>query len=144
VNEDGQILVRTSGLLDGDYEISVEASDNAGNTTVSSVRALVVGATALNEISTYPNPARNFANIRATFTGPANNQASAHVKIYDVKGHKVAEMPLSYSGSGVYEAKWNLQNSDGSTVANGVYIAEVKANLAGQSSKQRRKIAVLR
>lgn len=144
VNEDGQILVRTSGLLDGDYEISVEASDNAGNTTVSSVRALVVGVTALNEISTYPNPARNFANIRATFTGPANNQAYAHVKIYDVKGHKVAEMPLSYSGSGVYEAKWNLQNSDGSTVANGVYIAEVKANLAGQSSKQRRKIAVLR
>lgn len=144
VTDGGKILVNTSGLLDGDYQISVEAADNAGNTVSANVRALVVGATALNEISTYPNPARSHTNIRATFTGPSNNQAAAYVKIYDVSGHKVNEMSLPYTGSGIYETRWDLRNSSGDTVANGVYFAEVKATLGGQSSKQRRKIAVLR
>lgn len=141
---DGKVLVNTHGLLDGEYEIAIEAADNAGNTASGNVRALVVGTTALNEISTYPNPARNSSTIRAAFTGPANNQATVYARIYDVRGHKVAEMPLAYNGGGIYEARWNLSNQDGDAVANGVYFAEVKATLAGQSSKQRRKIAVLR
>ena len=142
--DDGKILVNTQGLLDGEYEFSVEVADNAGNQTEANVRALVVGTTALQEISTFPNPARTTATIRATFTGPSNNQAQAYVKIYDVKGHKVTEMPLNYGTGGVYEARWDLRNKDGEAVANGVYFAEVKAVLAGQSTKQRRKIAVLR
>ncbi|MFZ5949361.1 MAG: FlgD immunoglobulin-like domain containing protein [Candidatus Rifleibacteriota bacterium] len=143
-DESGKILVNTRELLDGNYEFSVEAADNAGNTNTAMVRALVVGTTALHEISTYPNPARANATVRVAFTGPASNQAAAYVKIYDVKGHKVSEMPLAYTAGGVYEAKWDLRNSEGDAVANGVYFAEVKADLGGQSTRQRRKIAVLR
>ncbi|GAB4280653.1 MAG: hypothetical protein Kow0029_25320 [Candidatus Rifleibacteriota bacterium] len=144
VAEDGKILVNTRELLDGDYAFSVEAADNCGNKTVASVRALVVGATALNQITTYPNPARSFSVIRASFSGPSNSQAAAYVKIYDVKGHKVNEMAMTYVGSGIYETRWDLRNSSGHNVANGVYFAEVKAFLGGQSCKQRHKIAVLR
>lgn len=142
--EDGRILVNTSSLHDGEYDLQVEVADNAGNATVAAVRALVVGATALAEISTYPNPARNFATIRAVFTGPASNQAAVEARIYDVKGHKVADVPLALSAGGIYEARWDLRNNSGKNVANGVYFAEIKASLGGQSSKQRRKIAVLR
>jgi hypothetical protein len=144
LGDNGKLLVNTHGLLDGEYDFAVEVADNSGNVTNASVRALVVGTTALKEISTYPNPARNNSTIRAAFTGPANNQASVYAKIYDVKGHKIAQMPLGHVGGGVYEARWDLRNTEGDFVANGVYLAEIKATLAGQSTKQRRKIAVLR
>ncbi|HAE37769.1 MAG TPA: hypothetical protein DCG57_03920 [Candidatus Riflebacteria bacterium] len=141
---DGYLWVHAAGISDGEKEILVEAADNAGNKAQASVRGLVVGATSLVQISTYPNPARNFANIRATFTGPAAATAEASVKILDVSGHKVAEMPLANLGAGDYEVRWDLTNSKGKGVANGVYYAEIRASLSGVSTKERRKIAVLR
>jgi len=141
---DGYLWVHAAGISDGEKEILVEAADNAGNKAQASVRGLVVGATSLVQISTYPNPARNFANIRAAFTGPAAATAEASVKILDVSGHKVAEMPLANLGGGDYEVRWDLTNSKGKGVANGVYYAEIRASLSGVSTKERRKIAVLR
>jgi flagellar hook assembly protein FlgD len=70
--------------------------------------------------------------------------AGAEVKIYDVSGHRVNRLPLVNKAGGVYEARWDLHNSSGRAVANGVYFAEVSVTLAGQKAKQRRKIAVLR
>lgn len=140
----GEVWVHAVSVADGDREIFVEAADNAGNVARATVRGLVVGATSLVQISTYPNPARNFANIRVSFSGPAATTAEARVKIYDTAGHKVSEMPLTNLGSGDYEARWDLTNSKGKAVANGLYYAEVKASLSGESTKERRKIAVLR
>jgi methionine-rich copper-binding protein CopC len=140
----GEVWVHAASVADGEHEIIVEAADNAGNRTQASVRGLVVGATSLMQISTYPNPARNYANIRVKFSGPAAATAEASVKIYDTAGHKVTEMPLANLGSGDYEARWNLVDEDGKAVANGLYLAEIKASLSGASTKERRKIAVLR
>ena len=141
---DGEVWIHAISVPDGNQEILVEASDNAGNSTQANVRALVVGATSLVQISAYPNPARNFSNIRASFAGPAAATAEASVRITDVSGHKVAEMPLTYLGGGIYEARWDLYNSKGKSVANGLYFAEIKASLSGVSTKERRKIAVMR
>jgi len=140
----GEVWIHAAAVSDGEKEILVEASDNAGNVAQATVRGLVVGATSLTQISTYPNPARNFSNIRVSFAGPAAATAEASVKIYDTAGHKVAEMPLASLGGGDYETRWNLTNSKGKAVANGLYYAEVRASLSGVSTKERRKIAVLR
>lgn len=144
VAEDGSVLVDVASMHDGSYSLEVEAADKAGNRSNASVRALVVGPDALSQVVTYPNPARAYSNIRAVFTGPGAIAAEASVKITDVSGHKVHEMPMTHKGGGVYEVRWNLDNSRGKQVANGVYFAEVKVGLAGQTSKERRKIAVLR
>ena len=141
---DGYLWVHAVGVEDGEKEIFVEAVDNAGNIGQASVRGLVVGATSLVQINTYPNPARNFSNIRVSFAGPAAATAEASVKIFDVSGHKVSEMPLANLGAGDYEVRWDLTNSKGKGVANGLYYAEVRASLSGVSTKERRKIAVLR
>ena len=93
---------------------------------------------------TYPNPANRFVNLRATFTGPANTGAAVSAKISDVSGHKVATLELAHRGAGVYETRWDLLNDRGKAVANGVYYVEFNAGVAGQSAKERRKIAVLR
>jgi len=140
----GEVWIHAASAADGEKEILVEAADNAGNVAQANVRGLVVGATSLSQISTYPNPARSYSKIRASFAGPAAATAEASVKIYDVSGHKVTEMPLANLGTGDYEVRWDLTNSKGKLVANGVYYAEVKASLSGVSTKERRKIAVLR
>ncbi len=141
---EGAILVDTSSLSEGSRELSVEIADNAGNRSSASVRAEISAPNALVQIVSYPNPARNFATLRAAFTGPASANAQVTVKIYDVSGHKVFEVPLQHRGSGVYETRWDLSNSKGSAIANGVYFAEFHAGIAGQTAKERRKIAVLR
>ncbi len=140
----GEVWIHAASVADGEKEILVEASDNAGNVARANVRGLVVGATSLSQVSTYPNPARSFSNIRVSFTGPAAATAEASVRIYDASGHRVAEMPLTNLGGGDYETRWNLTNSKGKAVANGLYYAEVRASLSGVSTKERRKIAVLR
>lgn len=144
VADDGRILVDASALRDGSYEFTVEVSDNAGNRSSAAIRAQIVGPTALGQVTAYPNPARNFSTIRATFSGPAAANAQVMAKIVDVDGHRVTSLPLTHRGAGVYEARWDLLNSNGDHVANGVYFAEIKASLAGQTTKERRKIAVLR
>lgn len=142
--DDGNVHVNMANLQDGNYDINLQIEDNAGNKTSASVRALVVGADSLTQVTTYPNPARNFSVIRAAFSGPGAAATQAEVKIYDVSGHKVREMTMNNKGAGVFEARWDLNTKSGKAVANGVYIAEIKASLAGQSTKERRKIAVLR
>jgi len=141
---DGCFVVDVSALRDGECQISFEVADNAGNVTAASVRASISAPNALTQVITYPNPANRFVSLRAVFTGPGSAVASARVKIVDVSGHKVAEMPLDHKGSGVYEARWDLLNSKSKQVANGVYYAEFQVGLAGQTARERRKIAVLR
>ncbi len=142
--ENGEVQVHLAALPDGEQFFELEVADRAGNRAVASVRALVVGATSLTQVVTYPNPARNSASIRATFSGPAAATADARVKIFDAAGHKVNEMPMTFKGAGVYEVRWDLTNSSGRAVANGVYMAEVTVGLGGEKAKERRKIAVLR
>ncbi len=144
IAEDGNVHVNMNALIDGNYDIEIEVEDNAGNKVEASVRALVAGPDSLTQVVTYPNPAKSFATIRASFAGPGAATAQASVRILDVSGHKVQDLTLTHRGAGVYETRWDLRNEAGKTVANGVYYAEVKASLAGQSTKERRKIAVLR
>jgi len=142
--EEGRILVDMSSLRDGTYDLVVEVADNAGNQVTANVRAAITAPNALTQLVTYPNPANRFVNLRATFSGPANAGAAVSAKITDVSGHKVATLDLAHRGAGVYETRWDLLNDRGKAVANGVYYVEFNAGVAGQSAKERRKIAVLR
>ena len=139
-----QLRFNASSLQNGTYNFDVKVTDNAGNTNSASIRAGTSGVNAISQVITYPNPARTYSNIRAAFTGSLAKTANAVVKIYDTSGDKVITLPLNNNGSGICEARWNLKNSDDTTVANGVYFAEVKARLGSRSYKERRKIAVLR
>ena len=142
--DESHLQINTIGIPHGENEISIEVADNAGNTTRRSFRAAIVGPTVIKDIAVYPNPARQSARIRALFTGPSAGSAVVKAKIYDVNGDRITDFDLTYTGSGVYETRWNLTDSQGRAVANGVYFAEITARLGGQTSKQRRKIAVLR
>ena len=104
----------------------------------------VVGSNALSQIAAWPNPAKNHSIIRATITGANVNGGTGSVKIYDVSGHKVMDGTLVEGAAGVYEFDWNLVNKKNKGVANGVYYADVRITVDGNSYKERIKIAVLR
>ncbi len=140
---DGVLVFDTSAMKSGSIKVfDVQASDNAGNTSRASLRA-VAGVADLSQIVAYPNPAKNHSVIRATVTGTNPNGGKGSVKIYDMSGHKVMESALTDNNNGTYEFDWDLTNKKNKTVANGTYLAEVKLNVGGSSYKKRIKIAVL-
>ena len=140
---DDVVVFDTSEYKSSSKIITVEAADNSGNVARASMRANI-GANALSQITAWPNPAKNHSVIRATITGANVNGGTGSVKIYDVSGHKVMDGAMVEGAGGVYEFDWNLANKKNKGVANGVYFAEVKLNVAGNSYKERIKIAVLR
>jgi len=139
-----KIIVKTSSLLDGKYEFDVQVSDYLGNSISSKVSAQVIGNFSLAQIINYPNPARAFTSIRGAFTGLSATKLQVQVTIRDSSGDEVFWARLPHKGNGIYEATWNLLNSDGRAVANGVYYAEVEAYCESGEIKEKRKIAVLR
>ena len=142
IEKDNKIMVNAAGLHDGTYDFDVQVEDNAGNTTSASIKAAVAGLPTLSQVTAFPNPAKVSSSIRVTFSGAI--AANASVKIYDTSGHKVTSLSLPNTSAGIYEGRWNLDNSDGEKVANGVYFAEVKIQQGSSSYKMRSKIAVLR
>ena len=140
---DDVIVFDTSDSKSSSRIINVEAADNSGNVGRATMRA-VVGSNALSQVTAWPNPARNHSVIRAAITGAAVNGGTGSVKIYDMSGHKVLDAALTEGVGGVYEFDWNLANKKNKVVANGVYFADVKITVDGNSYKERIKIAVLR
>ncbi|MBQ3644363.1 MAG: hypothetical protein II961_07170 [Candidatus Riflebacteria bacterium] len=140
---DDVVVFDTSDSKAASRNINIEISDNSGNTARASMRA-VVGSNALSQIAAWPNPAKNHSIIRATITGANVNGGTGSVKIYDVSGHKVMDGTLVEGAAGVYEFDWNLVNKKNKGVANGVYYADVRITVDGNSYKERIKIAVLR
>ena len=137
------IVFDTSDSKSSSRIINIEAADNSGNVARATMRA-VVGSNALSQVTAWPNPAKNHSVIRATITGAAVNGGTGSVKIYDMSGHKVLDAALTEGVGGVYEFDWNLANKKNKVVANGVYLADVKITVDGNSYKERIKIAVLR
>lgn len=138
-----EVVFDTSSMKNSSKVFEIEASDNSGNTARASIRA-VAGANELAQIVAYPNPAKNRSVIRATVTGANKNGGIGNVKIYDINGHKVMEGALVETINGIYEFDWDLMNKKNKRVANGAYLADIRLSVAGNSYKERIKIAVLR
>ena len=138
------IVVDTTRMNAASQVFDVEVADNAGNITRASIRGFA-GATSLEQVVAYPNPARKgYSIIRATFTGTDKALAGGSVKIYDMAGHKVIEGNMTNDGTGVCEFYWDHHNKKNKLVANGTYFADVKVSINGDTHKERIKLAVLR
>ena len=140
---DNLITFDTSNMNADSKLFEIVAGDNSGNTSRASLRA-VAGDNRMAQVLSYPNPAKTRSVIRAVIAGNNVNGGSGVVKIYDLSGHKVLEGSMVERNNGIYEFDWDLINKKNKNVANGVYLADVKVNVGGNSHKERIKIAVLR
>ncbi len=74
----------------------------------------------------FPNP----VNGMITFTGqlPAHS-SNTQLKIYNLTGALVASLPIKPNAIGSYRASWDCRNAQGSTVASGVYFAQLNTSM---------------
>ena len=141
-------------LSGGKYDMSLQISDMAGNTTITpSVRFQLLPPVKIYQVIQYPNPARRRVALRITSNRPDIDWGELEVKIYDISGDKVADssnLTLRPGTTGTKDTQdiiWNLRALGGRSVANGVYIAKITLRDPdnwNKKSKYIQKIAVLR
>jgi hypothetical protein len=119
------------------------------------VRFEVVVPLKITQIIQYPNPARTRAYIRISANRGDIGTDLVKVKIYDVSGDKIRTV---YGIRGVnerwginarylYDIPWDLCDSRGRKVANGVYFARIEVRDPDNPAKKVKetfKLAVLR
>jgi hypothetical protein len=121
------------------YYYLVSATDNSGNTTMSSPLEGVITSAGNENINTpasfmllqnYPNPFNPVTKIK--FHIPASSFVS--LKIYDLLGNEIATLVNEQKSSGIYEAEFN-SSSIGKGLPSGVYFYTLKAGAFTDTKK---------
>lgn len=94
----------------------------------------------LSELVPVPNPARLNTRFRYRLTGTAE---SVQIKIFDMNGRFVRTLDGG-TGTGVNDVRWDLDNSEGRGIANGVYLARVTTKGQGRTLHDLVRVAVQR
>jgi flagellar hook assembly protein FlgD len=123
-------------------------ADAFGNTLENTLTFQVSESFNLQIFGNYPNPFEDFTVI--SFLIVANNILDDFsLKIYTVAGRQIREIKNPQGSDeiwdpGYHEIEWDGRDEEGNLVANGVYFAQIKASLGGQSFEETMKIAKLR
>jgi len=143
-------------LVAGNHDLEIKAADRTGNTGVmAAMRFQVVLPLSIGQIMQYPNPASRRMFIRISANRDDLSSDLVTVNIYDVAGHKVGSLDYikavkeSWGANQryLYDIPWDLRNSEGKAVANGVYFARIVVRDPDDPSQKTRhnfKLAVLR
>lgn len=150
------VFVPQADLTGGNHEMVIRASDRAGNITeTESIRFSVSVPLEIHQIMQYPNPARNRAFIRISANRADLDDSLVRIRIFDSSGHRVTELEgvrpsretWGVNARYLYDIPWDLRNSRGRPVANGVYFARLELtdpDDPGRKIRQNFKLAVLR
>ena len=82
-------------------------------------------------VNVYPNP----FNPSTTITYSLPEAAPVTVVIYDVLGQQVRQLISQNNAPGRYQVQWDARDSQGRSVASGVYIAKINAGTSTLSQK---------
>ncbi|MCO4782648.1 MAG: Ig-like domain repeat protein [Candidatus Cloacimonetes bacterium] len=127
-----------SQINQSQQEAQLHAFDRSGNMSISKAVALASAKPSF-EPQLFPNPVKNELSFRL-YTNFAPQ--SAEMYIYDVSSQKVYSENLDVS---MYKDtyRWDLSNSRGHVVKNGVYFLKIKLTYNNQIYKKTLKFAVL-
>jgi hypothetical protein len=104
----------TTQLDNGNYSITITASDTAGNATNASITVTTDNVFPTTDaIGHGPNPASS--SVTFYFNG-----VSGTLRVYDISGRLVWSKPVPVSSS-TMQIAWDLKNLAGKTLANGLY-----------------------
>ena len=156
VDGNGNFLFKPiADLVAGDHDLVIKAADRTGNTgLMAATRFQIVLPLSISQIMQYPNPANRRMFIRISANRDDLTSDLVTVTIYDVAGHKVGSLDYIKAVKEnvvaqryLYDIPWDLRNSEGKQVANGVYFARIVIRDPDDPSiktKRNFKLAVLR
>ncbi|MBX3042621.1 MAG: T9SS type A sorting domain-containing protein [Candidatus Kapabacteria bacterium] len=110
-----------------DASIIVYARDNEGNRdTLTTLARLSLLNAFVEDVFTYPNPARDIVNFSLTYKAPDHGLNST-LEIYDLSGNKIDEISKELSlGTNIFQ--WNGRYLGSSSVSSGIYVYRIKYN----------------
>jgi len=122
-------LLRTKRKEDAELESDIEASLNSPKLTFksTSLPKVSLGAASMNpdwKIGAYPNP----FNPSTTVQFQATREEFISVRIFDVRGRRVASLVEARLPPGLHSLVWDGRNSSGRPAAAGVYFAALRTN----------------
>ncbi|WP_296620370.1 C25 family cysteine peptidase [Marivirga sp.] len=132
------------GLEDGNYQLSVQASDASENTAGEEpykVRFEVVNASTITNFYPYPNPFSTSTRFVFTLTGTDLPQ-EIKIQILTVTGRVVRkilqdEIGPIHIGNNITDYAWDGKDEFGDRLANGVYLYRVLVRKDGAFMEQR-------
>ncbi len=151
VDNDGKYEIKN--LLPSDYTIvgfnGLSYSDPKKITVSEGQQAVVtLDWELINPASAFafPNPASDAVTLR--FASSVTS-AETQISIYDIVGNSVRNFTkneIENSGAGVYRARWDTTNANGSRVVSGIYLFVINARnpATGKTERVVKKFAILR
>jgi hypothetical protein len=120
----------------------IKAWDSANN---SSEKELLLNLTesenlSLYNIFNYPNP----FDFETQFTFEINQSAEITLSIFTLGGRKIKTFGPTYYSAGYHFIDWDGQDAFGGTIANGVYLYRIQAEVDGIVSSSIGRIAKFR
>jgi len=118
-----------SPLSDGSYCLTIEASDNFGNTSTIEVSPLYVQMTKdliiQGNTLSYPNPFNPQAASKVYLGYVLTRPASVMIKIFDIAGNLVKQISCASDQeggkAGYNEVSWDGKADNGAELGNGIY-----------------------
>jgi hypothetical protein len=132
------------GLVDGNYQLSVQATDaseNEAGEEAYKVRFEVVNASTITNFYPYPNPFSTSTRFVFTLTGTDLPQ-EIKIQILTVTGRVVREILQDeigsiHIGNNITDYAWDGKDEFGDKLANGVYLYRVLVRKDGAFMEQR-------
>ena len=138
----GRVVVPIDGLQRGsEYEFTLKAWDTQNNSSEASVWFSLSDYVFLSQVTNYPNPFSNETVITFVHDRP-DEVVEVRVEVYDMVGHKVADLSRTVvaSGDAVETIRWN-----GSDCASGLYVYRFTiTDSEGRSHSVNRKMVIQR
>lgn len=139
-----RILYRPRFDADGDYMLTVQASDLSNNTSGDNDYRIgfeVLNRSTITEVLNYPNPFTTSTRFVFTLTGSVV-PTHLRVQILTVTGKVVREIGMAelgpiYVGRNITEFAWDGTDQFGDRLARGVYLYRVIAQINGEDIETR-------
>jgi hypothetical protein len=129
-------------LSEGEHIFQFIGGDREGNKDTLINNGNVSNQFQVRNVYNYPNPFSSFTNFTFVLLASDNVQ-NCRIKIYSVAGRLVKEI-TAFARVGFNMVYWDGRDSDGDSMANGVYLYKIILDDGSKSTSQIQKMAILK
>jgi hypothetical protein len=135
-------ITYTPELNTGEHVFRFIGGDRDGNRDTVENTGIVSDAFQVKNVYNFPNPFSSFTNFTFILQA-ADNVQNCKIKIYTVAGRLVKEIN-TFAKVGFNIVYWDGRDTDGDSMANGVYLYKIILDDGSKNTAQIQKLAILK